>query len=675
MTDNPFLDPSPLPFQLPPFAAIAEEHYRPALDQGMAEEREQTARIAADPEPPTFDNTVVALERAGALLRRVQPVFDNQAAAVSTEGLRELEAEYRPLLAAHADAVHLDAALFARLDQVHGRRAELGLEPEELRLLERRHEQFVRAGARLPEQAQRRLRELNAELAAAESTFARQLRAANQAGALLVDRPEQLAGFSEGELAAAAESARELGQDGRYAIALVNFTNQPALAKLTDRALRRELLERTLARGLADNGPLAARIAELRAERAGLFGYPSHAAYVVADQTAGTVDAVAGLLARLVPASVANVERELARLAAAAERDGVEDFGPHDVAYYAEKVRKAEYDLDEAELRPYHELERVLKDGVFHAAELVYGLSFTERTGELGGYHPDTRVFEVREADGTPLGLFLADFFARPSKRGGAWMDELVTQGALFGRSAVVVNNLNITKPAPGRPALLSLDEVRTLFHEFGHALHGLFSDVRFPRLAGTRVPRDFVEFPSQVNEMWLSRPEVRANYARHHETGEPLPQHLLDRLAAAEGFGQGLRMVEVLAATVLDWAWHTRPAGQPVADVAEFESRVLAEAGLAVPGVPPRYRTGYFSHLFVGDYSAGYYSYLWSEVLDADTVEWFGSNGRPVRESGELFRRELLSRGDSVPAMAAYRAVLGREPRVEPLLARRGLG
>lgn len=673
MTDNPFLAPSALPYQLPPFAEIRDEHYRPALDQGMAAQLAEIGRITGNPEPAGFENTVVALERSGALLTRVLVVFDNQSSAHTNDAVQELDAEYRPKLAAHDDAIHLDQALFARIDEVHRNRAELGLDAESLRLLERLHQRFVRAGARLSGAEQRRLRELNAELAAASATFQQQLHAANAAGALLVTDAEQLAGLSEGEIEAAAAGARERGEEG-YALTLMNFTNQPLLAKLADRGLRRRLLDSALARGLSTNGPLAARMAALRAERAALLGYPSHAAYTVADQTAGTVEAVSELLAKLVAPSVANAERELARLAQAAEADGVTDFGAHDVAYYAERVRRTEYEVDTAELRPYYELERVLRDGVFHAAQLAYGLAFTERL-DMAGYHPDTRVFEVFEEDGTPLGLFLADFFARPSKRGGAWMDELVSQSGLLDRRAVVFNNLNITKPAPGRPALLSLDEVRTLFHEFGHALHGLLSDVRYPSLAGTRVPRDFVEFPSQVNEMWSTWPEVQARYARHYQTGEPLPTELLDRLEEAENFGQGLRMVEVLAATLLDWAWHTRSADQEtVQDVEEFEARVLKEAGLALPAMPPRYRTGYFAHLFVGGYGAGYYSYLWSEVLDADTVEWFQGNGRLVRESGESFRRELLSRGDSVSAMDAFRAVLGRDPQVGPLLARRGL-
>jgi peptidyl-dipeptidase Dcp len=673
MTENPFLAPSSLPHQLPPFGEIRDEHYRPALDQGMAEQLAQIARITADPEPATFENTVVALERTGDLLRRVTAVFDNQTSAATNPALQELDTEYRPKLAAHSDAIHLDRALFARLDAVHARRAELDLDAESQRLLERRHTAFVRAGAELPEPEQQRLRELNAELAAASAAFEKQLFAANADGALVLDRVEQLDGLPEAAIEAAAENARVLGHDGKYVLSLLNFTAQPALSQLTDREVRRLLLAASTERAAQTNGPVAARMAALRAERAALFGHPSHAAYVVADETAGTVEAVTELLGRLVPAAVANAERELARLAAAAEADGVTDFAAHDLPYYAERIRKAEYDLDTAALRPYYELERVLVDGVFHAAGLVYGVTFTERA-DLAGYHEDTRVFEVFEQDGTPVGLFLADFFARGSKRGGAWMDELLTQSHLFDRKPVVYNNLNFTRSAPGRPVLLSADEVRTLFHEFGHALHGLFSDVRYPSLAGTQVPRDFVEFPSQVNEMWAAWPQVRDNFARHHETGEPIPAALLERVAAADTFGQGVKLVEMLAAALLDWAWHTLPAGEPVADAVEFEDRALKEAGLALAAVPPRYRTAYFSHLFVHGYSAGYYAYVWSEVLDADTVEWFKGNGRPVRESGEVFRRELLARGGARPALEAVRAVLGRDPRIEPLLVRRGL-
>ncbi|MFE0464182.1 M3 family metallopeptidase, partial [Kitasatospora sp. NPDC058965] len=660
MTENPFLTPSSLPYQLPPFSEIRDEHLRPALDQGMADQLAEIARITTAQEPADFENTVVALERTGQLLRRVTAVLDVRTAVDTNPELQALDAEYRPRLAAHSDAIHLDRALFERLDAVHARRAELDLDAESLRLLERRHQVFVRAGAQLPPEQQQRLRELNAELATTSSAFEQNLFAANQAGALVLDRVEQLDGLSESAIEAAAANARELGHDGKWVLSLLNFTVQPALAQLTDREVRRRLLAAAVERAELSNGRVAATMAALRAERAALFGCPSHAAYVVADETAGTVEAVTELLGRLAPPAVANAERELARLAAAAEADGVTDFGPHDVPYYAERVRKAEYDLDTAALRPYYELDRVLFDGVFHAAGLAYGLTFTERT-DLVGYHADTRVFEVFEQDGTPLGLFLADFFARSSKRGGAWMDELVSQAHLFDRKPVVFNNLNLTKPAPGRPVLLSADEVRTLFHEFGHALHGLFSDVRHPGLAGTQVPRDFVEFPSQVNEMWANWPAVRDRFARHHETGEPIPAELLAKVEAAGTFGQGAALVEVLAAALLDWAWHTLPAGQPVEDPVAFEEKALQEAGVSLAAIRPRYRTGYFSHLFVNGYSAGYYAYLWSEVLDADTVEWFKENGRSERESGEVFRRELLARGDSRPALDCVRAVLGR--------------
>ncbi|WP_030266170.1 M3 family metallopeptidase [Streptomyces sp. NRRL B-24484] len=673
MTDNPFFPTSTLVHELPPFAEIREEHYLPAFEQGMALQLTEIAGIVADPEPPTFDNTVVALERSGALLKRVAVAFENQGDSDTSPGLQELDAEISPRLARHRDAVHLDAGLFARIDALYRRRSELGLDPESLRLLERRHTAFVRAGAELPAADQQRLREINAELAAAATAFRRNLMDDTRARAIVLDGPERLAGLSADAVAAAAENGRALGRDGSYVLSLKNFSNQTELAQLTDRSMRERLLAASLGRAAATNGPLAIRTAGLRAERAALLGHPSHAAYVVADETAGSVAAVDAMLARLAGPAVANAEREAAELLAAARADGLTSIAAHDWAYYAERVRQTAYRVDAAELRPYLELERVLHDGVFFAAQLVYGVVLQERP-ELVAYHPDARVFEVFDGDGGSLGLFVGDFFARDSKRGGAWMNELVQQSHLLGKRPVVVNNLNIAKPAPGEPALLTWDEVRTLFHEFGHALHGLFSDVRYPLFAGTEVPRDFVEFPSQVNEMWMVRPEVLANYARHHATGEPLPAELVERMAAAESFGQGFRTVEYLGAAVIDWAWHTLPAGTEVADAEEFEAQALARAGLAVAAVPPRYRTAYFSHVFSGEYSAGYYAYIWSEVLDADTVEWFASNGLGARESGEVFRRELLARGGSRPALDCFRAVVGRDPEIGPLLARRGL-
>ncbi|MET9179155.1 M3 family metallopeptidase [Kitasatospora aureofaciens] len=673
MTENPFFAASPLVYELPPYAEIREEHYLPAYERGTAEQLAEIAAITDDGTAPTFENTVVALERSGELLRRVDAVFRNQSSSDTTELLDEVEAKVSPLLATHHDAIHLDRKLFARIEALHGDRAALGLDPESLRLLERWYTAFVRSGARLGESEQARLRELNAELAALGTMFQQNVNAATRAAALVVDSAEELAGLSEGAIAAAAENARVLGHEGRYVLSLKSTSTQPELAQLADRSVRERLLAASLARGVEDNGPLAIRMAALRAERAALLGHPSHAAYVVADETAGTVEAVSGLLARLVEPAVANARREAAELAKVAAADGIEEIAAHDWAYYSEKVRQASYQVDAAALRPYFELERVLKDGVFFAAGLAYGLSFTERP-ELTAHHPDARVFEVFEQDGTPLGLFIGDFHARASKRGGAWMDELVGQSGLTGRRPVVLNNLNVPRPAPGEPALLSWDEVRTMFHEFGHALHGLFSDVRYPLFAGTAVPRDFVEFPSQVNEMWMVRPEVLANYARHHETGEPLPAELVERMTAAEGFGQGFRTVEYLAATLLDWAWHTLPEGHRVADAEEFEARALAEAGVVVPAIPPRYRTPYFQHIFSSGYSAGYYAYIWSEVLDADTVRWFETNGRSVRDSGELFRRELLARGFSRDPLESFRAVVGRAPDTAPLLERRGL-
>ncbi|MEU1504250.1 M3 family metallopeptidase [Kitasatospora sp. NPDC005748] len=673
MTENPFFKPSALVYELPPFAEIREEHYLPAFERGMAEQLAEIAEIAANPEPPTFDNTLIALERSGALLKRVRAVFDNQVSSDTTPGVDRLDTEISPRLAAHRDAIHLDAALFARIEELHGRRDGLGLDAESRRLLERRHTAFVRAGARLGAADQRRLRGLNAELAAGASAFRRNVSADSKARALVLDSAAELAGLSPDAIAGAAANARALGHEGKYVLNLKNFSNQTELAFLTDRSVRERLLAASLGRAADANGPLAIRMSALRAERARLLGYDTHAAHVVADETAGTVEAVDALLTRLVPPAVANARREAVELAAAAAVDGVQEIAAHDWAYYSELVRQSSYQVDAAALRPYLELERVLRDGVFFAANLAYGVTFTERP-DLPAYHPDVRVFEVFEEDGGSLGLFLADFHARASKRGGAWMDELVTQSRLLGRRPVVMNNLNVPRPAPGEPVLLSWDEVRTLFHEFGHALHGLFSDVRYPYFAGTDVPRDFVEFPSQVNEMWMVRPEVLANYAKHHVTGEPLPAELVERMAAADGFGQGFRTVEYLAAALLDLAWHTVAPGQEIADAEEFEAQALAKAGLAVAAIPPRYRTAYFSHIFAGGYSAGYYAYIWSEVLDAETVDWFEGNGRGVRESGEVFRRELLARGDSRDPLDSFRAVVGRDPRTGPLLARRGL-
>lgn len=666
---NPFFAPSALPYSLPHFAEIRDEHYLPAFEKALADHLEEIAAITANPEKPTFTNTVEALERAGDLLERVRAVYHNQVSAHLTPGLRAIEPQVNAMLAAHSDAVHLDPALYTRIRALHEARATLGLDPESLRLLDRYRTVFRRAGAELSEDGRARLRELNAEIAAASTAFGQNLLAANEEGALVLDDPARLAGLSPDAVAAAAENARRLGHEGRWVLSLRNFSNQFELASLEDREVRKRLLDASVNRAQDTNGPLAVTLATLRAERAALLGYDSHAAYVVDDNTAGSPKAVNDLLARLVPPAVANARAEAEALAELAGGP-VEAW---DWAYWSEQVRKERYAVDQAALRPYFELEKVLHDGVFHAAHEVYGLTFTERP-DLPGYHPDVRVFEVFDTDGSGLGLFLADFFSRPTKRGGAWMNALLVQSGLLERRPVIVNNHNIDKPAPGEPALLTFSQVETLFHEFGHALHGLFSAVRHPFFSATAVPRDFVEFPSQVNEMWALWPEVLGKYARHHETGEPMPADVVARMEEAARFGQGFATVEYLAATLLDWAWHSLPAGADPGDALAFEARALSEAGLNLPAIPPRYRTTYFQHVFNLGYSAGYYSYIWSEVLDADTVEWFTERGGMRRENGDLFRRELLSRGGSVDPMAAFAAFRGRAPEVEPLLVRRGL-
>ncbi|OIV35737.1 hypothetical protein BIV57_19870 [Mangrovactinospora gilvigrisea] len=670
---NPLIAPSTLPYALPPFADIRTEHYLPAIEHGMAEQLREIGAITADPAPADFANTLEALERSGTVLANALQVFFLKAGADTDEAIQAVEAEIAPRLAAHGDAIHLDPRLWARIKAVPG----TGLDAEQTRLLERYRTDFARAGADLTEQQRDRLRALNTELAAESTRFEQDLFADTRARALVVEDRAALAGLPDTEIEAAAENARALGRpDGSYVLSLKNFSNQPQLARLENRETRRRLMEASLGRGLPGSAETIRRLAVLRAERAALLGYPSHAAYEVADQTARTADAVESMLARLVPPAVANARREEAALTAAL-RDDLGDpeavLEPWDWAYYAEKVRRVEHDVDDSAVRSYLELERVIKDGVFHAAHLLYGLTFTERP-DLVGYHPEVRAFEVFDADGSPLGLFLGDWFTRDSKRGGAWMNDLVPQNRLLGRRPVVTNNLNIAKPAPGEPALLTFDEVRTCFHEFGHALHGLFSDVDHPRLAGTEVPRDFVEYPSQVNEMWQTWPEVLAHYAVHHETGEPMPEGLVDRILAAEAFGEGFRTVEYLGAALLDWAWHSLTEGQDPGDVAEFEAAALAKAGIAMDAIPPRYRTGYFAHIWSHGYSAGYYSYIWSEVLDADTVEWFKESGGLKRANGDVFRAKLLSRGGAVDPLEAFASFRGSAPRIEPLLRRRGL-
>lgn len=679
-TPNPLLEPSPLPFGYPAFDRVRDSHYAPAFSQGMAEHLREVEAIANNPSEPTFENTLVALERSGQLLGRVQRLFFNLVGAHGNDALRAVEKEMAPKLAAHSDAIRLNPALFARVDRLHARLDQLGLDPESRRLLDRTHRDFVRSGARLGETEKTRLKALNAEIATLQTSFAQNVLKETNASAVVVDRREDLAGLTPAEITSAAVAAKAAGQEGKFALRLINTSGQPPLGSLENRVVRERLHQSSLARGSRggefDNRAVITRLARLRAERAALLGYPTHAAYQLEEQTAGNVTAVNKLLSDLAPAAVANARRESADMQRLLDREQPgATLAAWDWDFYAEKVRRERYAFDEAQLKPYLEMDRVLRDGVFFAATRLFGITFRERQ-DLPVYEPTVRVFDVFEADGTPLAIFLADLYARPSKRGGAWMNSYVDQSGLLGTRPVVANHMNIPRPPDGEPTLLTFDEVNTLFHEFGHALHGMFSAVRYPRFAGTRVPRDFVEFPSQVNEMWMTWPEVLRHYARHHRTGEPMPAALVEKVLAARKFNQGFATTEYLAASLLDQAWHQLDARQvPATEGAlQFEADTLRRAGVDFAPVPPRYRSTYFSHIFTSGYSAGYYSYLWSEVLDADTVEWFKANGGLTRENGDRFRRMLLSRGGSTDAMELYRGFRGGDPDVKHLLERRGL-
>ncbi|MDN3904403.1 M3 family metallopeptidase [Arthrobacter sp. YD2] len=672
--DNPFLSASNLPYQLPPFEQVSEDDFLPAFDAGIREHAEQIQAIAGNPQAPDFDNTIAALESSGQALGRTAVVFFTLCAAHATDGVQRIQQEISPKLAAHEDAIYLNRALFERVQAVAGQ--ETGLNEEQARLVSEYRRRFVRAGAELDDAGQARMRELNARLSELSTDFSQRLLRDTNDSALVVESAAELDGLPDDDIAAAAAAADAAGHPGKYLLSLVLPTPQPALSALTNRETRRRLHTASLQRGFRANGnntlSIAAEMAALRAEKAALLGFANHAEYATDDQTAPSLAAIHEMLGRLAPAAVRNAKAEAEELREAARRDGHE-LEAWDWAYYSGQVRKEKFDVDLAALRPYFELERVLQDGVFYAANRLYGLSFTERT-DLPGYHPDVRVWEVKNADGTGLGLFLGDYYTRDTKNGGAWMNSLVHQSRLLDEPPVVINNLNIPKPSAGEPTLLTFDEVVTAFHEFGHALHGLFSDVTYPQFSGTAVPRDFVEYPSQVNEMWMLWPEVVANFARHHVTGEPLPQDVIDKVLAAAVWGEGFATTEYLGATLLDLAWHELAPGETVEDPEAFEARALADAGVDLELVPPRYRTGYFKHIFAGGYAAAYYAYIWSEVLDADTVEWFKENGGLARENGDRFRTELLSKGNSIDPLQAFRNFRGRDADIQPLLERRGL-
>jgi peptidyl-dipeptidase Dcp len=689
---NPFFEPSTLEYGLPPFAEIRDEHYEPAFEKGMTDQLAEVRAIVVRRDMPMFDNTLVPLEESGQLLERVANVFFNKSSADSSDFTNELEEKIAPKLAAHSDAILLDSQLYWRIktihDQLDGDHAG-DLTPEQKYLVHRWYTEMTLAGAGLDDAQKDKLRDFNQKLSVLTTKFEKNLLSDTNELAVVIDDVADLDGLEPGEISAAAQAASDRGLDeGKYLVTLVLPTGHPFLASLTDRGIRQRIMDASQARGTHggefDNKKVLLEIVRLRAERAALLGFPSHAAFVLADSTAKTPEAVAAMLGRLAPPAARNAKAEQADLNVLTEAQlddddststaGAESVKSWDWSFWTEKVRQQKYDVDTAALRPWFEAERVLHDGVFYAATQLYGITFTERK-DLVGYHPDVRIFEVRNDDGSALGLYLLDLYTRDSKRGGAWMNPLISQAELLGHeTSVVVNNLNVPKPAAGEPTLLTFDETSTFFHEFGHALHGLFAHVTYPKLAGTNVFRDFVEFPSQVNEMWMLWPEIVSNYAVHHETGERMPQELIDRLHASESFNEGFATSEYLAAALLDQAWHAITADDTVTDVAAFEASALAAVGLDNPAVPPRYASTYFAHTFSGGYDAGYYSYIWSEVLDADTVEWFKENGGLSRANGDRFRSRLLGVGGSKDPLEAYRDFRGRDAVIEPLLKRRGL-
>jgi peptidyl-dipeptidase Dcp len=674
---NPFYAPSTLPFQAPPFDKIHDGDYQPAIEAGMAQQLTEVRAIAGNPAPPGFENTLVALEQSGRLLDRVTSAFDAVTGANTNPDLQKVQQIEAPKLAAHRDAIYLDTQLYRRVEAIYKQREALQLDPEALRLVEFYYREFVHAGANLSDADKTELKKMNEELSTLENDFRTKVLAATQDAAYVTQDKNRLAGLSDAELAAAAEAAKTRKQEG-WVLPLQNTTQQPSLAGLSDRATRQALFEyswtRTERGGVNDTRATVTRLAELRAAKAKLLGYPNYAAWKLEDQMAKTPEAAKKFMDDLVAPATANAASEAADIRRLMESEkGGSDLQPWDWDFYAKQVRKARFDIDEAQVKPYFELNNVLQNGVFYAANQLYGLTFTERK-DIPVYHPDVRVFEVTDADGKPLALFYCDYFKRDNKNGGAWMSSLVGQSKLLGTLPVVYNVGNSPKPAPGQPALISFTDATTMFHEFGHALHGMFSETRYPSLSGTSVARDFVEFPSQFNEHWATYPAIFNHYAKHYETGAPMPAELAAKLVKAKTFNQGYALTEILAAAELDMQWHTLSAGTQIETPDSFEKEALARTHLSISYVPPRYRSSYFSHIFAGGYAAGYYAYLWSEMLDDDAYQWFLDHGGLTRANGDRLRRMVLSRGNTEDLAAMYKAWLGKDPSVKPMLEERGL-
>jgi peptidyl-dipeptidase Dcp len=674
---NPFYAPSTLPFHVPPFDKIKDSDYEPAIDAGMAQQLKQVEAIAGNPAAPTFENTLVALEKSGQLLDRVMQAFNCVTGANTDPALQQVQAIEAPRLAANQDAIYLNARLFARIKAVYDERASLHLDPEALRLVAYDYMEFVRNGANLSGADKAKLRKLDEEDSTLENTFMTKLLAGTQAGAYATTDAAMLAGLSPAQMAAAAQDAHARKLPG-WLIPLQNTTQQPDLAFLTDRATRKAIFEsswnRTERGDANDTRSTIARLAQVRAEKAALLGFPNYAAWVLTDQMARTPAAAIHFLDELVPAATAKAASEASEIQAEIDaQGGTFKLQPWDWEFYAEKVRKAKYDFDENQVKQYFELNNVLENGVFYAAHELYGITFKERK-DIPVYQPDVRVFEVFDANGKPLALFYCDYFKRDNKQGGAWMDNLVTESKLLGNLPVVYNVANFTKPAPGQPALLSFDDVTTMFHEFGHALNGMFADTEYPSLSGTQTPRDFVEFPSQFNEHWASYPQVFDHYARNWKTGAPMPVELAAKIRKAAAFNEGYALAELLAAAELDLQWHTLPAGAPLQNPDVFETEALRRTHLDISYVPPRYRSTYFLHIWASGYAAGYYAYLWTEMLDDDAYQWFLDHGGMTRANGDRFRQMILARGNTEDVAKLFRDWLGAEPSIGPLLKFRGL-
>lgn len=678
MSHNPFSQPSTLPFQAPPFNLIRDEDYRPALEAGMAEMRAEIHAIAENPDAPTFENTLEALERSGQRLKRVENVFHAMTSANTSETLQALDEAMSPELRGLEDDIRLNSKLFARIDALWQQRDALSLAPEALRLLEVTHQTFYLAGATLNDTDKAALKALNLEAAKLSTQFIHRLLAASKSGGLVIREAEQLAGLSRAEQAAAADAAAQKGLTEAGLLMLQNTTQQPALQTMQHRPTREALFKAGWSRTEKGDGndtrALIVALAQLRAKQARLLGFESFAAWKIADQMAKTPDAAFAFMRAIVPAATARAQREAADIQALIARQH-ETFNVEawDWPFYAAQVRQAQYALDENDVKPYFALSNVLEKGVFFAARALFGITFTRRD-DLPVYHPDVQVYEITDRDGEPMALFYADYFARDNKRGGAWMSNFVDQSTLLDSKPVIYNVCNYTKPAADEPALINWDEVVTLFHEFGHTLHGLFATQRYPTLSGTNTPRDFVEFPSQINEHWASHPEVFREYARHYLTGEPMPEALQSKLTQSSKFNKGYDMTELLAAALLDLHWHTVESDAAPGDVADFERQALEAEQIALRPVPPRYRSTFFQHIWGNGYAAGYYAYIWTQMLADDGFAWFNEKGGLIRENGDIFREKILSKGNSEDLKALYAAWRGQDPVIEPMLLNRGL-